>query len=215
MTVVTPKFGMGASVLRREDAGLHPGPGPLYRRHPAGRRPARLCLALAGRQGKFHHRFDRGGQGRAGRPSGADRQGSRPSRRSEIRRHAEAAGRHQGADPRHSDPVPRPRQLCRRRRRLRRRRQPRAGAGRRRTDRGRLRQRRCRLRHRDGACRRHAAGLAGTRLQPRLHLSHGRQGQDRGGFRQGRSCHPHRIHQQPAGLQLHGAALGDRRVEGR
>ena len=42
-----------------------------------------------------------------------------------------------------------------------------------------------------------------------------RQGQDRRRLRQGRPGGRHQIHQQPAGLQLHGGALGDRRMEGR
>ena len=44
MTVVTPKFGMGASVLRAGGPDLHHRPRPLYRRHPAGGRAARLVL---------------------------------------------------------------------------------------------------------------------------------------------------------------------------
>ena len=88
---------------------------------------------------------------------------------------------------------------------------PRAGAGRRRTDRDRLRQRGCRRQDRDRARSGNAAGLAGTRHQPRLPLSSRRQGRLGCRVRQGRACHAHRVPQQPPGLQLHGAALGHRR----
>ena len=43
MTIVTPKFGMGASVLRARGPGLHHRRGPLYRRHRSRRR---CCTAM-------------------------------------------------------------------------------------------------------------------------------------------------------------------------
>ena len=149
MTIVTPKFGMGASVLRRRGPDLHHRARAAT---PTTSQPAGLLHGFVLRSPVAKARFTIGSteaaKAGAGRASGADRRRSRASRRSALRRHAEAARRHQGADPRHPDPVPRPRQLCRRCRRLHRRRQPRAGAGRRRADRGRLRRRRCRRRYR-------------------------------------------------------------------
>ena len=144
MTIVTPKFGMGASVLRVEDQAFITGQG----RYTDDIAPDGLLHGFVLRspvaKGSFTHRLDRSGKASAGRAPGADRRRSCASRRPAFRRHAEAARRHPRADPRHPDPVPRPRRPCRRRRRLHRRRHPRAGAGRRRADRGRLRFRRMR-----------------------------------------------------------------------
>ena len=64
MTVVTPKFGMGASVLRVEDQAFITGQG----RYTDDIAPDGLLhgyrAALAGRQGQLHDRLDRGGEGR-------------------------------------------------------------------------------------------------------------------------------------------------------
>ena len=213
MTIVTPKFGMGASVLRVEDQTFITGQG----RYTDDIAPDGLLHGFVLRspvaKGGFTIGSTEAAKAGAGRASGADRRRSCASRRPALRRHAEAARRHPRADPRHPDPVPRPRPPCRRRRRLHRRRHARAGAGRRRADRGRLRFRRCRGRHRDRARRRHAAGLARAR--------HATAPSSTSSATRRRPTPPsprppggrHQVHQQPAGLQLHGAALGDRRVE--
>ena len=64
MTVVTPKFGMGASVLRLEDQTFITGNGRYTDDIAAGRRAARLCAALAGRQGALRDRPRRRGGAR-------------------------------------------------------------------------------------------------------------------------------------------------------
>ena len=68
--------------------------------------------------------------------------------------------------------------------------------------------------HRDGARPGYAAGLAGARHEPRLHLpSSATATKAEAAFAKAPQGHAHRVRQQPAGLQLHGAALGDRRME--
>ena len=109
MTVVTPKFGMGASVLRVEDQTFITGAG-RYTDDIAPERPAaRLsCCARRSPRRSFTIGSTEAAQAGAGRASGADRRRSGASRRPALRRHAEAARRHPRADARHPDPVPRP-----------------------------------------------------------------------------------------------------------
>ncbi len=130
MTVVTPKFGMGASVLRLEDQAFITGKGRYtddispagmlhgyVLRSPVAKASFTIASIEAAKAAPGVHLV----------LTGADLTHLGDA---EVRCHAAAARRHQGADPRHPDPMQRPGQLCRRRRRLRRCRQPRAGAGR-------------------------------------------------------------------------------------
>jgi hypothetical protein len=179
MTVATPKFGMGASVLRLEDAAFITGRG----RYTDDIAPERLLHGYVLRSpvasAAFRIASTEAARAAPGRAPRADRRRSRPPEGPRLGGHAEAARRQPRADARHPDPVPRPRPLRRRRRGLRRRRHACAGPGRRRTDRDRLRGRGRHGGNRDGARRRHAAGLAGARLQPRLPTSSAIQGRPR------------------------------------
>ena len=122
MTVVTPKFGMGASVLRLEDQAFITGKG----RYTDDIAPEGLLHGYVLRSPVAKAAFTIGSLEAARAAPGVHLvltgEDVAASRRAEVRRHAAPAGRHQGADPRHPDPLPRPGQLCRRRRRLRRRR---------------------------------------------------------------------------------------------
>ena len=81
MTVVTPKFGMGASVLRLEDEAFITGKG----RYTDDISPAGMLHGFVLRspvaKASFQHRLGRGGHGSAGRASRADRRRRGPSRR--------------------------------------------------------------------------------------------------------------------------------------
>ena len=164
MNVVTPKFGMGASVLRVEDHAFITGQG----RYTDDIAPAGLLhgyrAALAGRQGQLSPRLDRSGKAAPGVHlvlTGADLAHLGDLRSGAMQKQPDGT-----RAPTRDIPI-----LCRDRvahvgdavafivadt--------PRAGAGRGRADRGRLRSGGCRDRHRDRARRRHAAGVARARL---------------------------------------------------
>ncbi len=91
MTIVTPKFGMGASVLRVEDEAFITGKGRYTDDiSPAGTLHGYVLRSPVAKA-KFSDRFGRGGKVRARRSSCPDRRRYRPSPRAEVRCHAASA----------------------------------------------------------------------------------------------------------------------------
>ncbi len=119
MTVVTPKFGMGASVLRLEDNRFLRGNG----RYTDDIAPEACCMAMSCVRRSPRRRFSISIDAARDAPgvhlvlTGEDLAHLADVA---VGRHAEAARRHPRSDARHPDPVPRPGAICRRRRGLRR-----------------------------------------------------------------------------------------------
>ena len=202
------KFGVGQSVLRKEDDALIRGKGRYTDDHAPQACDARAGAALAARACEIHHRC-RPRPRPAGGGHDPDGRGRQGSRRSAVPVQPGSRSVHR---PALSDPRPRRGAPCRRCRRLRGRRDHRSGPRCDRGDRGRLDAAAGGGRRRQRGEEGRAAGLARSCRQRAVRRADRRQEGDRGGVRQG-ACGRRNIDRQSARRhQLHGNARGGLRI---